>query len=336
MRYSVNPNCFRSTFAVPTALVDQHIRLANEHQLKVLLWILRNDPVQPDVDAMCRALKILPEDAQDYLQYWVLTGVLVTEDAVPAPAPLQAAVAAEPPKPAPQKQPELPKPEKPSAAEIAARLEESPELAQLVREAQTMLGKTIGYNGLCTLLDLHDHYGLPTEVLFMLIEYCVSVGKSNYAYIASVGADWGAREIDTLERAAEQIEALRSANSLWSGVARAAGLKNPRPTPKQAVFLRKWQKDWGFDETMILLAYEEMAEHTGKLNFAYMDKVLQNWHTQGLASPDAVAAAAQTRQAAAKAQTQGADPSASYDIDAFREHSLHGSLQYKKKRKTDA
>ena len=341
MQYSINPNCFKSTFAVPTALVDQHIRLANEHQLKVLLWILRNDPVQPDVDAMCRALKILPEDAQDYLQYWVLTGVLLADGAAPAPAPaaLQTAAQSAPepqPKPAPQKPSPPPKPEKPSSAEIAARLEESPELAELVREAQGMLGKTIGYNGLCTLLHLHDHYGLPTEVLFMLIEYCVSVGKTNYAYIASVGADWGEREIDTLERAAEQIEALRGANSLWSGIARAAGLKNPRPTAKQAAWLRKWQTDWGFDEAMILLAYEEMAEHTGKLSFSYMDKVLENWHTQGLTTPEAVAAAAQARQAAAKPRPQGADSSASYDIDAFREQSLHGSLKYKKKRKTDA
>ncbi|MBQ6267803.1 MAG: DnaD domain protein [Clostridia bacterium] len=334
MRYSINPNCFKSTFAVPAALVDQHIRLANEHQLKVLLWILRNDPVQPDIAAMCQALKIDPADADDYLQYWVLTGVLLTDGA--APTPMQApAPAATTPTPAPQPH-APPKPEKPTSAEIAARLEEAPELAELVREAQRMLGKTIGYNGLCTLLELHDHYGLPTEVLFMLIEYCVSVGKTNYSYLAAVGADWGAREIDTLERAAEQIEALRSANSLWSGIARAAGLKNPRPTPKQADFLHRWQSEWGFDEAMILLAYEEMAEHTGKLSFTYMDKVLQRWHNEGLSTPAAVKAAAQARHAAQQTAGQNAAQTASYDIDAFRDQSLHGSLQYKKKRKTDA
>ncbi|MBR4726829.1 MAG: DnaD domain protein, partial [Clostridia bacterium] len=284
------------------------------------------------------SLKIDPADADDYLQYWVLTGVLLTDGAAPAlmqAAPEAPAPAAPAPKPAPQRH-ALPKPEKPSSAEIAARLEEAPELAELVREAQRMLGKTIGYNGLCTLLDLHDHYGLPTEVLFMLIEYCVSVGKTNYSYLASVGADWGEREIDTLERAAEQIEALRSANSLWSGIARAAGLKNPRPTAKQAEFLRLWQSEWGFDEAMILRAYEEMAERTGKLSFSYMDKILQRWHNEGLSTPEAVEAAAQARHAAQQTAGQTAPQAASYDIDAFRNQSLHGSLLYKKKRKTDA
>lgn len=341
MQYSVNPNCFRATFAVPTALVDQHIRLANEHQLKVLLWILRNDPVQPDIAAMCSALKMDPADAADYLQYWVLTGVLIADGAA-APAMQPPAQApdrpAEPAAPAAPAKPEIPPltPEKPTAAEIATRLEETPELAQLVREAQRMLGKTIGYNGLCTLLHLHDHCGLPTEVLFMLVEYCVSVGKSNYAYIAAVGEDWGRREIDTLERAAEQIDALRSANSLWAEIARAAGLKNPRPTAKQAEFLQRWHKEWGFDETMILLAYDEMAEHTGKLSFPYINKVLGNWHAAGLTTPAAVAAAAKERQGKQTPAAKGAAQDASYDIDAFREHSLHGSLQYKKKRKTDA
>ena len=76
MSYSVNPSLFKSIFAVPTDIVDKHIRLANEHQLKVLLWILRNSPDNPDLEKMCAALKINISDACDYLQYWVLTGVL--------------------------------------------------------------------------------------------------------------------------------------------------------------------------------------------------------------------------------------------------------------------
>ena len=80
MSYSVNPSLFKSIFAVPTDIVDKHIRLANEHQLKVLLWILRNSPDNPDLDEMCKALKINMSDAQDYLQYWVLTGVLSGEN----------------------------------------------------------------------------------------------------------------------------------------------------------------------------------------------------------------------------------------------------------------
>ncbi|MBR2075705.1 MAG: DnaD domain protein, partial [Fibrobacter sp.] len=33
---------------------------------------------------------------------------------------------------------------------------------------------------------------------------------------------------------------------------------------------------------MIYLAYEEMANHTDKISFPYMNKVLANWHEAGI------------------------------------------------------
>ena len=58
MSYSINPSLFKSIFAVPTDIVDKHIRLANEHQLKVLLWILCKSPDNPDISKMCADINI--------------------------------------------------------------------------------------------------------------------------------------------------------------------------------------------------------------------------------------------------------------------------------------
>lgn len=130
MSYSVNPMQFRSIFAVPTDIVDKHIRIANGDQLKVLLWILRNSPDAPDIAAMCAALKMDPADAQDYLQYWQNCGVLLTDGEEPKPT--AAASPAPVPTPAPvqpQKKPapvENVAPSKPTSAEIAVRVDESP------------------------------------------------------------------------------------------------------------------------------------------------------------------------------------------------------------------
>lgn len=342
MSYSINPESFKSIFAVPTDIVDKHIRLANEHQLKVLLWILRNSPDKPDMDKMCKALKMNKDDALDYMQYWVLTGVVkenaedVTDNGTPAYTP-----AAEPVRtviriPENQSEDEL-APSRPSSTEIAARIEESPEIGHLFNEAQIKLGKTIGYNGQCTLLLLHDHYGLPADVLFMLIDYCVSVGKSNYGYIEAVGKDWGEREIDTLSKAAEQIASLNNSNSLWKGLASYAGLNNPRPTPKQTSYIRRWSEEWQFSIDMICLAYDEMATNTGKLSFTYMDKVLLNWRNSGYKTPAEVEAASEAR-AQKSADTEKKIPAgnsnkASYDLDEFKNQSLHGTLKYERKKK---
>ncbi len=338
MEYSINPSIFKSIFAVPTDIVDKHIRLANEHQLKVLLWILRNSPDNPDLDEMCKALKMNKSDATDYLQYWVLTGVLegdIDEKSNILPETSEEELKVETSKPSDVKN-DTPEelvltPAKPSSMEIAERIDESPEIGHLFNEAQSKLGKTIGYDGQCTLLLLHDHYGLPTDVLFMLIDHCVSIGKTNYSYIQTVGKDWGTREIDTLDKAAEQIAALRRSNTLWREFAKYAGIVNPRPTTKQSAYLRRWNDELKFNIDMIILAYEEMANHTGKLNFNYIDKVLSNWHSKGFKTPDDVESAA-AEQKERKPQSQSS-VNASYDLDKFKERSLHGELKYERKKK---
>ena len=334
MSYSVNPSVFKSIFAVPTDIIDKHIRLVNGDQLKVLLWILRNSTDNPDIAEMSKALKMNPSDVADYLQYWVLTGIL-TED---GNAPVTQSIQTETPK---ETKPEIKKPEpisvtpsKPSSKEIVERIDESPEIGHLFNEAQQLLGKTIGYDGQCTLLLLHDHYGLPTEVLFMMIDYCVSIGKSNYAYLEAVGKDWGTREIDTLEKAAEQISILKNANSVWKEFAQNAGITNPRPTVKQTEYLRRWNSEWKFGINMIILAYEEMANHTSKLSMAYIDKILMNWHEKGFRKPEDVEKASEEQKSKVKSvQKTGNGNEASYDLDKFKKDSLLGELKYERKKK---
>lgn len=336
MSYSVNPAVFKSIFAVPTDIVDKHIRLANGDQLKVLLWILRNSTDNPDIDEMCKALKINKSDASDYLQYWVLTGVLSENGQTVIPVPEVEVKKDEPVKE--EKKHEIPAvsvaPSKPSSREILERIEESPEIGHLFNEAQQLLGKTIGYDGQCTLLLLHDHYGLPTEVLFMMIDYCVSIGKSNYAYLEAVGKDWGTREIDTLEKAAEQIAILKSANTVWKEFSQYAGITNPRPTVKQTEYLRRWNTEWKFSINMILLAYEEMANHTSKLSMGYINKILMNWHDKGFKTPADVEKAAEEQKDKSKPVAKSKSGiEASYDLGKFKEQSLHGELKYERKKK---
>ena len=337
MSYSINPTSYKSIFPVPADLVDKHIRLANEHQLKVLLWILRNNPDNPDIDKMCAALKINKDDAYDYLQYWILTGVIISDNEPPQNLPVT--VSEEPIKTNPQtlvhdlKSTEPVKPSKPSSSEIISRIDESPEIGHLFNEAQQKLGKTIGYDGQCTLLLLHDHYGLPVEVLFMLIDYCVSIGKVNYAYIEAVGKDWGTKEIDTLEKAAEQIAALKNANSIWKEFSQYAGIKTPRPTQSQVEYLRRWTDEWKFSIEMIMLAYEEMANHTGKLSFGYINKVLMNWHSKGFSKPDDISKTENEIKTTKSFKNDKQTSSPSYNLGDFKEQSLHGELKYERKKK---
>ncbi len=347
MKYKINPTELDSSFRVPSSLVDKHIRLANEHQLKVLLWILRNSPENPDIDKMCKALKMNKDDAADYLQYWVLTGVITATDEQSEPVSSPAKeIAPSYPVSAPPAATAAPAivPSKPSSVEIAQRIKESPIIGNLFREAQVKLGKTIGYEGQCMLLMMHDYDGLPVEVIYMLLDYCVSIGKTHNNYIAATGRNWGECEIDTIEKAAERISSLRTADRVWKDFAALAGITNPKPTTTQTAFLSRWCNSLGFNVDMIYLAYEEMADHTQKLSFAYMDKVLESWNKNGVKTPDdakafkAAKAASTVKAVQSPTPKQSANPKkkqpeTSYDIDAFMQKTVNGKLKYERKDK---
>lgn len=350
MSYSVNMKLYRSTFTVPNEIVDEHLKMASKDQLMVLLWILKNCPDSADLYEMSEKLNLDPRDAIDYLEYWLDRGVLASDGKLrekkPEPEYVTASVTEEKVDVKPQKETETKpveadfEPSRPSNAEIAIRLEESPEIGFLFNEAQSKLGKTIGYDGQCTLLLLHDHYGLPAAVLFMLIEYCVSVGKTNYAYIKAVGKDWGMREVDTVEKAAEQIESLNSINRVWRALAINAGMSNTRPTTKHIPYVKRWTSEFKYNEEMIIYAYEETINCIAKFKISYMDSILKTWFEAGFKNPDDVekgrgllAEKFSSKKAAKSTPQKEPERTASYDLDEFEERSLHGALKYRKKNK---
>ena len=328
MKYSVNPSAWGAIFPVPVQVVDEHIRLAGAVQLKVLLWLFRHIADNYDTDKMAEDLRISRPDAEDALQYWVQAGIICEDGRVAQPvSTAQPIIEKEAPKQ--KKLPDLPY-TKPNMEQIIARCEEEPEIRFLFSESQTRLGRTIGHDGQSTLLMMHDHYGLPIEVILMIVEYCSSTGKTSFSYISKMGQDWGEREIDTLEKADEQISALKTSDKLWTELRLMTGISTPKPTAPQVKFLNTWKNEYGYDIEMIYLAYEEMANNCTRLSFPYMDKVLQNWHSNGLKTPEDVENSKKSRNKASKENAEK-KTEASYDIDEFTRQALNKPLVYKKK-----
>lgn len=334
MEFSINPQkMFGLSFSVPAEVTDKHLKLAGAAQIKVLLWLLRHAAENPTMDELCKALNMKNADATDAMQYWVECGIVLQNGQAPAAEEKPAYSA-----PAKESAPIEVKPEitytRPTSEQVLKRTKESAEIQFMFFEAQKKLGKTIGYDAQSTLLMIHDFYGLPVEVLLMLIEYCVSIGKNSLNYISKAAKTWSEKEIDSIEKADEQIHLLRRCDSTWKRLCELTGISTPRPTASQSSYLSHWTNELKFDIDMIYLAYEEMANHTDKISFPYINKVLENWHDLGIATGTQVEEAKQQRTAekqktAPRKKTSGYE--ASYDIDEFDRKSETAPLVYKKK-----
>lgn len=340
MEYKINPMAYSGMmFSVPSSIVDEYIGLASAIQLKAILYFLRHSALGEEVSCaqISKAIRYDEEDVADAMIFWLEKGLVIKADETFAPLaakekpqePILQIVTEPKEESKPKAVAEIPV-SKPSHEQVAIRLEECAQFRELFAEAQLKLGKTIGYDGQSTLIMLHDSYGLPIEVILMLIEYAKTIGKTGYSSLASIGRSWAEKDIDTLEAAEAYIEEQTSVDALWKEFRKMTGATNPFPTTKQRRFFSAWKGSYGFDCEMIYLAYEKCIESTEKMSLAYMEKILKSWHEKGIKTPTDVQKedekwAAEKKPQAKKEKT--AKSEASYDLDEFAKKSI--GLKYK-------
>lgn len=338
--YKINPTSYASAFVVPADVADRHLRMAGKAQLKVLLWLYRNSAAQWDISVVSRDTGIPVDEIDDAMLYWIEAG-LVLKDGESAPvAPVapktevfRAQTVEKPVSPAPVDAEPQPKPSKPvlvkpSIKDIARRMGESENVRSMYAEAQEIFGRTLGYDVQSSLLIMHDHYGLPVEVILMICNYAKTVGKQgSLAYIMKTGAEWADSGIDSFEKASEKIARLENANRLWADFRQITGVENPRPTAKQTEYLEIWVNNYGFGIDIISLAYERTVEKKGSISYGYMNGILRSWHESGHKTPDDVynaeaEFAGQSSKKRADTVNNKAEDEPSYDIELAIKRSL--------------
>lgn len=86
MNYSVDLGCWGSIFAVPTDVVDKHLKIAGSAQLKVLLYILRHSVDTFSESDIASALNMDAFDVKDCIEFWTSFGVIRLNGSVIEPA----------------------------------------------------------------------------------------------------------------------------------------------------------------------------------------------------------------------------------------------------------
>lgn len=319
MEYKLDLGAWNTVFAVPSSLVDRHLKLAGREQLQVILWILRHAGEAFQPEDLAKQLGISTDSVLDALDYWADRGLLAENGGQLLPIPQNPEASR--PEPAPE-EPEAPPvklpPKKrlprPDTAYFAARVKESETVRSLLQEAEATLG-ILSPAMTAVLLASCDDYGLPAEVVVMLLHYAKSVGKTSSAYIDSVARDWAKSGVFTLEAADAKLKELDERQLAWNKVSAAAGLPKRSPTKKEEESAFRWVYEWKFIPDMLTAAYERCADNTGKFSAAYMDKVLARWHRDGICNLEDLRQAEQKRKQE-KQQTK------SYDIEELEEMSF--------------
>ena len=202
----------------------------------------------------------------------------------------------------------LTRPSRPDIKHVARMLSTDSELAALMEEAQMILGKTLSSGDAATLLMLRDTYGVPAEVLIMIIQYCASVDKGNMHAVEKEAINWSDEGIVTMEQADEKIKDLTERREAWNRVSRVFGFKNVgSPTKKQLEFASRWTAEWKFSDEMLREAYERCVDAKGIYEMNYINGILSNWYKNKIFNMDELRSADAARMMSDKGDKKISD-----------------------------
>lgn len=277
--------------AVPTDVIDKHLKLAPAASFKVLLFILRNPEGTADAEQIAMCTGLAKFDVTECLNYWERNGVIAVDGEINEEAVKTAIGNAKCVKNPEEK---ADKPEiknvnvrslpvkKPTQREIAVRLSEEPELTFICNEAQIILG-TFGYDTQALIVMIYDFYGFPPEVIITLLQHQKFEKKTSSAAIKSRAEDWAKRGIDTLEAVEKELLVLEKINEVYNIVKDTAGFTSESPSPRVAKYLRQWAGEWNCSSELINFALEEANKVLTDAN-----KLLKKWANSGITTPEEV------------------------------------------------
>ncbi len=206
-------------------------------------------------------------------------------------------------------------------SDIVLRKSEDKALSQMYEHAHIILDRTLSQNDTMTLYGFYDWLGLPVEVILMIIEHCVSLGKKSMRYIEAVALSWYDMGLCTKEKASAHLSAIEKSGKAKRRFKKLLNISSRDFSDTEYNFLIEWSENMGFSDDMIKLSYEKTVIRTGKPSFQYMHAILKSWFEKGFKTPSDVEG--ETLNAEKKLPQKQSTPRGS--VTRFNSYSQKGS-----------
>lgn len=169
--------------------------------------------------------------------------------------------------------------------ELADAVDGNDSFRVVVDFATKKLQKQLNRNDLNTLFSMYDFYGMPSELICGVIDYCISVSKYSLAYIFNTAVAMQADGVNSYETLQEYVKEKRATDSKASRFRRLCGWGNRELTVKERNYTERWFGEMGLSFELVKHAYEITVNNTGEVALPYMSKLLEKWHAAGIKTP---------------------------------------------------
>ncbi len=275
-----NYNCF----LVNNNFVDKYMCEANGSFIKVYLYLLRHasDP-QLEISDIANALNLLESDVLRAFKYWKKLNLIeysqnsandfnikFLDGDIMEDAPLNEE------KSVIFKSQTTPTAVTYTKSDINTYMKNNDGIRHMFLISEQLLNKTLTDTDRRILFSFYDYLSLPVEVIFTLLEYCISIGKTNMRYIEKVAYTWADKGIDTLSKASSYVKEENEICNTYKRFKSMFKISGRDFTSTEEAYIKDWVYNLKLSDKDIEDAYEKTVENTGKIAFKYMDAILKN------------------------------------------------------------
>ena len=160
----------------------------------------------------------------------------------------------------------------------------------MLKDIEALLSRPLSPTEMSTYLSWQKDFGFSSELILILMEYCISKGKSDSRYIEKVAIAWHDLKITTVEQAQNLI---KKNEDKWTNIRKILsylGIKNNDIMKPQQDIIEKWLFTYNFSLEVIQKACDVCFERLNRADFKYIDGILNNWNSNNIRTLEDIAA----------------------------------------------
>ena len=159
----------------------------------------------------------------------------------------------------------------------------------MLQDIEKLVGRPLSSKEMSMYIGWQKEYNFPPELILLLIQYCVSKGKTDYRYIEKIAIAWFDSNIKTIEEAQSFIKRREDKWVKIKKILTYLGIKDGEVMKPQEAMLDKWINIYKFPLEVVFKACDICFERINKAEFKYIDGILSSWYKEGIKSLEDVA-----------------------------------------------
>ena len=159
----------------------------------------------------------------------------------------------------------------------------------MLQDIEKLVGRPLSSKEMEMYIGWLNDFNFKPEILLLLIEYCVSRGKTDYRYIEKVAITWHEAKVYTIDDAQSFITKFEDKWINIRKILKYLGIKDVEVMKPQELMLDKWLNVYNFPFEVICKACDICFERLNRAEFKYIDGILTSWFKDGIKTVEDVA-----------------------------------------------